>query len=272
MDFPSLTDLGWLFGANGSTQPDDRDSLIKAASAKLAAQMRQQSPDVPPPDQSGDTFASRFGALDAAPPLSNVPLPQPRPPQADVGAAPPAAQSAAPPALYNSASPPLAPANAPRPSAALPAAPSFLDRLSKYSGDNSATLLALGAGFAGAPSIGTGMSRAFANAAPFAQQNQTVAALVKAGLSPDQAQLVASNPAALQQVLPRVLGSKQWQLGEKSGAFGDKQPFLYDPVSGETKMLDFSPKSQPQTTAGTLVRQNGHLYQRQPDGSYQAVQ
>lgn len=58
-----------------------------------------------------------------------------------------------------------------------PAAPprekNFLQRFDEMTQKNSGLLLALAAGFAGAPSFGTGMSRAFGNAAPFAQVNQS---------------------------------------------------------------------------------------------------
>lgn len=100
-----------------------------------------------------------------------VPLPVPRPPMSDeVGAR---ARTPAPPmpiapAVPPAAAPaPVAPAMAPQ-AGMIPSAggSSILDRIASTLGDNSNTLLALGAGFAGAPGWGQAISRASAAAIP----------------------------------------------------------------------------------------------------------
>lgn len=90
-----------------------------------------------------------------------------------------------------------------------------------FLGDNSALLLALAGGFAGAPSIGTGMRRAFSNAAPVQAQREasdratqtqtqtmdrTYRDLIAAGVPPNQALAAARNPVILKEVADKYLG------------------------------------------------------------------
>ena len=93
---------------------------------------------------------------------------------------------------------------------------SLLGGIGQFLGDNSATLLALGAGLAGAPSLGTGLSRGFAGAAaaaPADRQKQSMnlmaTALMRRGLSQQDAMMIASNPEAAKEVWPQILGSKK---------------------------------------------------------------
>lgn len=95
----------------------------------------------------------------------------------------------------------------------------FLERLKNKLLDPSDAplLLAMGAGFAGAPSFGTGMSRAFGNAAPVAAQIQqlglqrammtmTAQALIERGVKPSQAWAMAMNPNMLSAMIkPQVV-------------------------------------------------------------------
>lgn len=107
--------------------------------------------------------------------------------------------------------------------------------------DNSGMLMGLASGLAGAPSFGTGMSRAFGAAIPgmasdtqLQKQNQTVAALVKRGVPQDVALSAAGNPAIMSQILPQIFGSKQrqfTQVGED--AMGNKKFGFVDPVSNK---------------------------------------
>jgi hypothetical protein len=162
-------------------------------------------------------------------------------------------------------SPALPPASAPAsgpiaPAAAAPAIStppegsvpetSLFGRVAKgfndWRNDNRLTLMALGAGMAGAQSIGQGLNRGMTMAIPAMQadikqqyQNQTVQALMKRGLPQDVALAAAANPALMQQLLPRLFGAKQWKIGERTNFLGEKVPFLYDEVSGETKDLNF---------------------------------
>lgn len=195
---------------------------------------------VAPSPNIGDTFDERFSAG-----LPTVPLPRPRPAQA--GAQLPIA-----------ASPTMAEMpqtnNAPPQSSAPPPVPgsSFLGRLGSVLGNNSNTLLALGAGMAGAPSLGTGLSRGFAAAIPASQRdlqlrvmNQTAQALINRQVPPDLALMIATNPSAMQQMLPRLLGQKQYQPVTLKTASGGQRIVLVDAVSGTV----FDP-STGQTTGG----------------------
>lgn len=123
--------------------------------------------------------------------------------------------AAAPPA------PAVAPAQMPTPAPAPEQQPSIFGRLMNGLHDNSNTLLALGAGFAGAPNAGQGISRAAASAIPASQQdlknkmllqgqNQTYNALIKRGVPDDVARAAMQNPEILKQVLPSVFGSKEY--------------------------------------------------------------
>lgn len=153
----------------------------------------------------------------AAPQSAPVPMPQPKPAGfADAGAQlPPNATSAigAPPA-------PQAPPQ-----------PSLLDRIGNGLNNNSELLLSLGAGFAGAPSLGAGMQRAFSNARPLMGRNQTVDALVKKGLSPEDAQMAASNPETLKHLLPQIFGAKTYQHITLKGPMGEEIPLSFDPAT-----------------------------------------
>ena len=89
------------------------------------------------------------------------------------------------------------------------------------------------------------MQRAFSNAAPIAQQNQTVQALMKRGLPPDLAHiLAASNPQCAQSNPPADHGPKQHQftqIGED--AYGNKKYGFVDPVTSKVYGLDGNPVS-----------------------------
>jgi len=109
-------------------------------------------------------------------------------------------------------------------------------------GRNSNTLMALGAGLAGAPSFGQGMSRAFQAAGPAGQldvqnqrQNQTMQALVRRGLAPDLATAAVSSPDILKQLLPQILGSKEWVPVHIKDAYGNERVVVMDKNSGTFK-------------------------------------
>lgn len=229
-------------------------------------------------------FDAEFGAVpqnQAALAPGNFPLPQARPPT------PGAPLSLAPPGVLPQASAPtqgpapqgiLSGANpAPVPPASLAgrmnsASPGFGDRMLAALSD-----FGVGGrmgGLLGAISGGIQGATTGQRFDPLGLQNQTMQALVNRGIPQDMAAMVANNPSAMQQILPRLMGAKQWQLGETTDILGQKKPFLYDPVSGQTMQLNFN-QQQPapaQNAGAQLVRQNGHVYQRQPNGSYVAIQ
>lgn len=171
----------------------------------------------PPPSVTADGQPTPGGAPGAA---GNVPMPRPNPFAAGAGAQlPPNATSAV-------GAPPEAQPQ-PKPQ------PSFLERIGTGINNNSDLLLALGAGFAGAPSFGTGMQRALTNAQPVAGRNQTVEALIKKGLSPEDARMAASNPDTLKHLLPQIFGAKQLQSIKLKGPMGEEIPLTYDQASGK---------------------------------------
>jgi hypothetical protein len=106
---------------------------------------------------------------------------------------------------------------------------SFLSRVSNTLAQHPTTLLALGAGLAGAPTFGQGMSRAFAAAVPAAKQDidtnmrqqsisETFKALVSQGVSPNEALAAVYNPDILKAMIPRLYGkSVTWdEIGRDS--------------------------------------------------------
>jgi hypothetical protein len=106
-------------------------------------------------------------------------------------------------------------ASAPQPMPPLPqdygSSGSVLGGLGNWLGNNSSTLMGLGAGIAGGKTWGEGLSKGLQNAMSGraldqqrAGQNQTVAALMNRGLSEDMARAAAGNPTMLRAVL--------WQL------------------------------------------------------------
>jgi hypothetical protein len=197
---------------------------------------------------------------------NGVPMPRPRPAEADgpapLSLAPPMADGGLLPAastptigLDQPAQQPGQPQVAPA-AVAAPKGPSILDRI--FNPNHAATMLALGAGFAGAPSFGTGMSRAFGAAVPamaadraFEQKQQGIAqtytALVSAGVDKNTALAASLNPEVLKVIAPEHFGGfKVVQTGE--GAFGDKIFKLQGPGG---KIYDIPPSgAAPGTVPG----------------------
>lgn len=181
-------------------------------------------------------------------PDPNVPM-QPRSiPATPMPAAPvldPTAMAAAPPAIR-------APANVPE--------TSLMGRVGNGINNNSNLLLALGAGLAGAPSWGTGISRALSGAVQGqaldqkqGQLNQTIRFLQSRGLPPDMAAAAVSNPEILKQILPQIVGARQRKFTQIGESFdGTKQYGFVDEASG--KAYDLSGKEI--GTDGTAAQAN----------------
>jgi hypothetical protein len=172
----------------------------------------------PAPSDSGAQPPGPMPPLPTAPPLGPTP-------GANAG-------SAAPPPLPSQAMPQAAPQAAPTQPAAGPGAPErdnsfipkdsligrMLNSANNWRDQNRLTLLAMAGGLAGAPSIGTGLSRAFSAAVPAQQadikqnqQNATARFLMgkMPGMTYEQAVGIASNPTVMAQVLPGIVGAKQ---------------------------------------------------------------
>jgi hypothetical protein len=174
-----------------------------------------------------------------APPLPAPTTVPPPPPVAQVPAAPPAA------------------ATAPRPTAnpitQLPqASAGVLDRINDYLRRNSNTLIGMGAGFAGAPSFGQGVSRAGYGALAggkldVADQSReaTIRALVAQGYSRDQAEAIAGDSGLLKtSTLPVGPVGRQENLPVSMGPFGVR-PLPIDlgkqgasPPDGTTRQIE----------------------------------
>jgi hypothetical protein len=109
---------------------------------------------------------------------------------------------------------------------------------------NAPTLLAMASGFTGAGSFGTGMRRAFGNAAaPAAQlrqeqmmqmgQGETYKALVSRGVSPQDALAAVRDPDLKKAMLARVFESKPLTVHDVTGPLGDKTPIVFNPNTGK---------------------------------------
>jgi hypothetical protein len=112
---------------------------------------------------------------------------------------------------------------------------SLLDKIVSGVADNSDMLLGLASGLVGAPSVATGFSRGFQNAMAASasddkrrSRNQTAAFLQSKGYSPEDAAVIAGNPAVLQAVLTQPFGK---------GATSDIQAYEYAKRQGFTGSL-----------------------------------
>jgi hypothetical protein len=168
-----------------------------------------------------------------------VPLPRPRPETSEeVGA------RARAPAAPVQIAPEVPPAVAAPQAGMIPGeAPSFLSRIASTLGDNSNTLLALGAGFAGAPGWGQAISRASAAAIPAraadisqslarAGRGTTTRALIEAGVPVQQAISAQYDPDLKKSLIKNYIedrASKIVEIGQdpNTGAkiFGQHDPF-----------------------------------------------
>jgi hypothetical protein len=193
--------------------------------------------------------------IPAAQQAAPLPMPQPRPAMAPQPGAPPTAPLPGADAMgmaspqQIAAGPQQGQQSAP-PQGGNPMLPqgSLLDRMingiGNFRDQNRMTLLAMAGGLAGAPSIGTGLGRAFQAAGPaqmqdiqFNRLNQTAQFLQSKGMDPQQAMVIAQNPQMMAQLLPRLMGVKQQkfsQIGEDIDQYGNKVPRygFIDEVSG----------------------------------------
>lgn len=209
--------------------------------------------DAPP--STNDPFASEPTLYQGG-----VPLPRPRPPEA--GANPgegPAPLSLAPgdyqdkAALPPTSTPTIgqgAPAAAPVAQAESPNALSGLGGFAKSlfnkltDPNTAATRLALASGFAGAPSFGTGMQRAFGAAVPalaadraFAQKQSGIAdtyrALVAKGVPPVEALAAVNNPDVMKATAAKYFETKPRTVHDITDQLGNKTPVTFDPNTGK---------------------------------------
>lgn len=185
----------------------------------------------------------------AAPPIAQgaVPIPQPRPAIAlpAAPAMPPQDQAALPPNAQPTQGQ-LPPQQAAPQAQPQPQEPSTLSKIGNALGNNSNLLLGLGAGLAGAPSIGTGISRGLTGASAGGQLDQkqmmqqgaigpTYKALVSAGVPPQQALAAVYNPTILKSVTENYLGDRKGEIHMVKDEFGAEHPMIFDPYSKTLK-------------------------------------
>jgi hypothetical protein len=123
------------------------------------------------------------------------------------------------------------------------------------------TLMALGAGLAGAQSWGQGISRGLSGAAAAMPAdikqggiNQTYTALRNRGIPDDIAKAAAQNPEILAQILPQAFGAKQrqfTQIGEDM--LGNKKFGFVDPIAGKVYGLDGQEATPGSGAAGSTI-------------------
>lgn len=202
------------------------------------------------PEGTGVPFSTQAGMLappvtvspPAASPAGPVPLPMARPAEADLPAAPTDVSAAA---RQPSAPTNLAPQIAASPSAAAPVeAPSMFGRLGTGLMNglerNSNALLALGAGFAGAPNIGQGISRASAAIIPahaadvkqsldLQSRSYGTKALVDAGVPLQQAIAAAGDPDLKKALIQNYIIDRKSEIKsvKSKDAFGNETERLY---------------------------------------------
>ena len=234
-----------------NAEADRRNAAGLAASAAPAPQAPVVGSQLPAIDPTlgvkmaiGQAPATPFGSLaPVAPqpaPAAAVPLPQPRPaipaPAIDPAALPPNAtptQGQLPPQQ-----------STPQPQ---PQEPSLLSKIGDKINQNSNLLLGLGAGFAGAPSIGTGISRGLAGASAGSQIDQkqalqqgaigpTYTALVKAGVPKETALAAVYNPTILKSVTENYLGDRKQEIKTVKDGLGNERLVAinpYDPTQSK---------------------------------------
>lgn len=283
--------------------PKDKDADAKAMWEKLQAETDRQNaeadrrnaaglgassaiapsaPSFGAPDASspaiamalGQPPATPFGSLAptappaATPPVAQapVPLPQPRPviPSAVPAVAPQTDQAALPPNAQ-----PTQGQGAP--AVVEPQEPSLLSKIGDKINQNSNLLIGMGAGFAGAPSIGTGISRGLTGASAGSQLDikqamqqgaigPTYKALVSAGVPPQQALAAVYNPTILKSVTENYLGDRKGELKEiyNNPATGEKKYGIFDPFTKKLTDLQGQPigSGSPAGDAATAATPN----------------
>lgn len=183
-------------------------------------------------------------------PPEAVPMPRPRPEMTDevgararTGGGPSAPVQIAPPAA-------AAPSAAPQAGMIPAAQPSILDRISSTLGDNSNTLLALGAGFAGAPGWGQAISRASAAAIPAraadikqslerTSRSYGTKALIEAGVPTQQAIAAQADPELKKALIQNYIVDRAKKIVKiGTDQYGADIMAEHDPFTGALKPIN----------------------------------
>lgn len=302
LDIPDGSGDGWLSAlmrriTEGGAAPDQLQRFDPTFPGNVPMPMARP--------QSAPAFPMPQPRPESAPGMPAIPLPQPRPAEPAIPLPQPRPQLPAWPGMlsaplpadmaaggYPAAPPAPAPAPAALPPASAPASSAadtpasvpptslagrmddVLSKVQNWTRDNRSTLMALGAGMAGAQNLGQGLSRGMAAAIPAQQAdikqqqlNQSLPIirdrLIKSGIPAADASGMAmaaiGNPAIMQQIVPGLFGAKQrqfTQIGEDM--LGNKKYGFVDPVAN--KVYDLSGKELTGESAGGTTVPNG------PDG------
>lgn len=249
---------------NGGTGPASGAPGLSGGMWRPGGNFPTQAPAMPTgaplPFMGAEGAAAAPPALPMAPQGAPVPSPQPGPEMAPPAGMPAsAAPGADAMAMAPQGIPPQTQGNR-----ALPQG-SLLDRLFNGMGNffdaNRMTLMAMGGGLAGSQNWGTGIGRAFQAAGPaqmqdrqIGMQNQTAQMIQQKipGMTPAMAMSIAANPAAMQQLLPRLMGAKQLAFGViGKNPYGVEQYGFHDDVSGIVYDQNMHPVGGPGAPAGT---------------------
>lgn len=238
-----------------------RRSVIKPWSPNALAPLPApwSAPDAPAVAAADPAAAQTPPPLDAPiniesrpqPSIDEIPLPRPRPDNLGVplSLSPDAA-------LPPNAAPTEGRAAAPDASPGLPpllaGGKGLLDKI--FDPNKAATWLALASGFSGAPSLGTGMRRAFGAAVPAMAADRaqgtkmsavadTYRALIKAGATPAEALAASQNPEILKQISDKYFDSqlKPTKIGvdmlgnDVMGSFNARTGKYFDAAGREIK-------------------------------------
>ncbi len=241
---------------------DRRNAAGLAASSAPPPAAPVAGSDLPPVDPSlavkmalGQGPTTPFGSLapmaaqqpvvpPTAAPVAQAPVPMPQPRPAAAPPAVPAAQDQA--AIPPNAQPTQGQDNPVAQPAPQPQEPSLLSKIGDKLSQNSNLLIGMGAGFAGAPSIGTGISRALTGASAGGQLDlkqamqqgaigPTYTALVKAGVPKEQALAAVYNPKILEAVTQGYIADRGKSVQIIKDAMGNEHPYEVNkfPKDGE---------------------------------------
>lgn len=233
---------------------------IAAPAAPAAIPTASEAPaDQPIPASEVRLPRSRAAAIRAE---ADAAIPEPAaPPVVPISTREAPAAAPAPPIQI---APPVAPAPA---AASTPyEMPSILDRIRTTLGDNSNTLLALGAGFAGAPNIGQGISRAAAAAIPAraADIKQTLdrtsrgygtKALIEAGVPVQQAIAASGDPELRKALIQQYITDRKGQIIDIGfDRYGQPIKGIFDPYTKKITPVSSGLSDNGMSTPGSPAR------------------
>lgn len=237
-------------------------------------------PSLNPNDPVGLTDAEKAAQALAGGGAAGAPVPMPQARPTDAPATPlpepasmaPAPGLPAPPSATDFSSQSRAPLQiAPQAASLAPAigmvdtrGPSMFDRIRSTLGDNSNTLLAIGAGLAGAPNWGQGISRAASAAIPAraADISQTLAAqsrgygtkaLVDAGVPVQQAIAAAGDPDLKKALIQNYIVDRKHELKTVKDWMGNESLVDFDPFTSKTKAVTLDGSTTPGAPSGGIM-------------------